>query len=137
MAPYINHPITHFQTELFKEIKQKFKNFIIGGDLNSKLIEYGNNKNNSDGLILNNNLETCNCSIVNDKTPTYHEPRQNEEQYKEILDLFICSDNLIKSINHFYVNSESELLIDLKHHCPIELKVSSNHKQTINEKELK
>ena len=54
-------PNLNLNKELFEEINKKYKHFIIGGDLNSKLIEFGNRVDNSDGLLLNQILETCNC----------------------------------------------------------------------------
>ena len=97
----------------------KFKYFIIGGDLNSKLIEFGNRENNADGQVLNQILESHDCSIVNDKSATYFEPRPNQEMYSEILDLFICSNNLVSNVNYFSAHTDADVIVDIKYHCPI------------------
>ncbi len=116
-------PNVDLNKNLFEEISRKYAYFIIGGDLNSKLIEFGNKVDNNDGHTLNQILETCNCSIINDKSPTYFEPRVETDDYSEILDLFICSNNLISKVNNFSVHNEAEVLVDVKYHCPIELTI--------------
>jgi len=123
-------PNSPLQKELFEKITEKFKYFIVGGDLNSKLTEFGNREDNADGQILNQILESHECSIVNDKSATYFEPRSNQEMYNEILDLFICSNNLVSNINYFSVHTNADVIVDIKYHCPIEITINSNFTQS-------
>jgi len=130
-------PSSSLPKELFEKISVKFKYFIIGGDLNSKLIEFGNRENNADGQVLNQILESHDCSIVNDKSATYFEPRHNQEMYSEILDLFICSNNLVSNVNYFSAHTNADVIVDIKYHCPIEIKINSNFSQNEIQSESK
>jgi len=130
-------PSSSLPKELFEKISVKFKYFIIGGDLNSKLIEFGNRENNADGQVLNQILESHDCSIVNEPLATYFEPRPNQEMYSEILDLFICSNNLVSNVNYFSAHTNADVIVDIKYHCPIEIKIHSNFSQNEIQSESK
>ena len=68
-----NQPINEINKDLFNDISNKFKHFLIGGDLNSKLIKLGCKLDNTSGRILDEIVETNNLIIRNDKQPTYFE----------------------------------------------------------------
>ena len=73
---------------------------MIAGDLNSKCKSIGCKSTNQNGKILEQLLEESSLLLINDNSPTY---RKFNSEYSEILDLFLCSDNLSSKIENFEV----------------------------------
>jgi exonuclease III len=128
-------PNKELNKDLFNQIKLKYKQFLIGGDLNSKLIKFGCNSDNNSGHILDEIIETNNLFIKNNKQPTYFEYRANTV-YSEILDLIILSNDLNMNNSEFKVHTDSILTNDVYFHCPVEINIHTNvekiKKQMVN-----
>jgi len=128
-------PNKELNKDLFNQIKLKYKQFLIGGDLNSKLIKLGCNSDNNSGHILDEIIETNNLFIKNNKQPTYFEYRANTV-YSEILDLIILSNDLNMNNSEFKVHTDSILTNDINFHCPVEINIHTNvekiKKQMVN-----
>lgn len=92
------NPDKDIKRELFELAIKTKKNIIIGGDLNAKNIEFGCKTNNESGIELNNIIEDYNLILANNTNTTYTEIRSpNDDDYHEILDVFICSLNINQS----------------------------------------
>ena len=76
------------------------------GDLNSKNEYFGNKNNNESGNLLQDFLESSNACLIDNKEPTFNIISRN---YFEILDLAICSPNLVSKINNFEVLYDQDL----------------------------
>jgi hypothetical protein len=111
---YYNPPDKMLSKELFTVIQDLKINYILLGDLNSKLTSIGCNKDNRNGIFLEEILNNNNCVIVNDKTHTYYPFHENYSC--DILDLALCSSFLYKYIKEFVVLRESDMSSD---HVPI------------------
>jgi exonuclease III len=101
--------------ELFRRLYDKNINFLLGGDLNSKITCIGCKINNSSGLELIKVINDFKIAIANDRSPTYYE---EERKYHEILDLFLVSDKVGRYVSDFKVDSDSDLGND-HYHCPV------------------
>ena len=111
------HPPDHklpLNSLVFDHIQKNFENFILAGDLNSKLCSLGCNNTNQNGKILETILMNSRFLLVNDCTPTYH---SKNHDYTSVLDYFIISSNLGPFINSFNV-LDDDLSSD---HFPIHL----------------
>jgi hypothetical protein len=111
---YYNPPDKILSKELFTVIQDLKINYILLGDLNSKLTSFGCNKDNRNGLFLEEILNNHNCVIVNDKTHTYYPFHEN--YFSDILDLALCSSLLYKYITELVVLRDSDMSSD---HVPI------------------
>lgn len=107
---YYNPPDKMLSKELFTVIQDLKINYILLGDLNSKLTSIGCNKDNRNGIFLEEILNNNNCVIVNDKTHTYYPFHENYSC--DILDLALCSSFLYKYIKEFVVLRESDMSSD-------------------------
>ena len=70
------------------------------------------------GKILEQLLEESSLLLINNNSPTY---RKFNSEYSEILDLFLCSDNLSSKIENFEVLYDDSMGSD---HYPILVKLS-------------
>ena len=89
---------------------------MVIGDLNSNSTTIGCRTNNPSGMILEEILEKEACVLVNNKDPTYHDMRNSDEDYHEILDLCLCSTSVASKVSSFQVQYECDMKSD---HCPI------------------
>ena len=78
---------------IVENLENDYKEVIITGDLNAKIMEWGNSSNNACGALLQNCTHTLNLSCVNDDQPTRGESNS-------IIDLFIVSPSLVRKIIH-------------------------------------
>ena len=85
---------------VFEYIQKNFENFIIAGDLNSKLSSLGCNNTNLNGKIFEKILENPRFLLINDSTPTYS---SRSHDYTSVLDIFLVSNNLGRFISSFFV----------------------------------
>ncbi len=114
---YYNPPNSELSEIVFKTLSDTNSNYIICGDLNSKAHSIGClNNENTNGKILEQILVNFNGQIINNIEPTYH---QSGSQYKEMLDLFICSPLLASTVSSFRILKES--LLPIIDHDPIEV----------------
>jgi hypothetical protein len=116
---YYNPPTpgTILKKEIFDYIEKNFENYIICGDFNAKHPSFGCKINNTNGNILNDFLNESNAIILNDKNQfTFF---RNHNDYKEILDICICSNNLFSKIEKCFVDYDSDLYSD---HLPVRIK---------------
>jgi endonuclease/exonuclease/phosphatase family metal-dependent hydrolase len=81
--------------EMLEYIDKNFKKCILCGDLNSKHETFGAQSSNSNGKKLNECFEKTRAVSLNNKDYTYF---QTWRAYKEMLDLWFCSNNVYKSI---------------------------------------
>ena len=84
--------------DMLEFVNIEYKNYIICGDLNSKNISFGCKESNKNGEILYDFLVSSRAIILNNKEPTFFRDYAN---YTEILDLFICSSSMFKTIKSF------------------------------------
>ena len=109
-----NPPTETLSSDLFEAISKKYDKFILGGDLNAKSRSIGCRKDNHNANSLISILENNNLQVINDTTPTHCKFNTNEY---DLLDLFICTNNLMDKISNFFVHSD-DMLSD---HFPIEV----------------
>lgn len=96
---YYNPPSQKLSTELFKYINNTYKNSLIIGDLNASHQSWHCKSNNSAGTELYNCITENNFHVLNNNRSTYI-PKFN------ILDLSICTNNLLTYITNFYVGKD-------------------------------
>jgi exonuclease III len=124
---YYKAPDDKINESLFKYVDKNFKNYIIAGDLNAHLTNYGAEKNNETGDILNNILFETNSIIVNNPhEKTYHKMRevagQDElELYEQTLDYVLCSPSIANKLQKCQINKLCDLRSD---HFPIEISIN-------------
>ena len=117
-----NPPSSNLSTDFFDELLKKSA-FLLGGDLNSKHEEFGCKTNNSNGIFLNELIERSDIHKINDDSPTFHLFRP-EGEYTEILDLFLCSHDLLEKVERFQVDYDYDMTSD---HFPIEVSFSMSY----------
>jgi hypothetical protein len=93
---YYNPPSSAVNIEMLEYIEKNFNYYIICGDLNSKNQAFGCKVNNENGINLNKFMIESNSILLNDFEPTFY---RDYAEYSEILDLFLCSNNLFNKIN--------------------------------------
>jgi hypothetical protein len=64
-------PKKHISVLLIKDLEKKYENFILMGDLNAKIVDFGSIKTNYNGEILNELFETTPLMIINNKVHTH------------------------------------------------------------------
>jgi exonuclease III len=101
-----NPPDQLLCSKLIKEIDKNYTNYIITGDLNSKSSSIGCKTTNKNGKILENLLMKTDIQILNNFDYTFH--RLNSD-YKEILDLFLCSSTLKPFTTNYEVLYEQDM----------------------------
>ena len=98
----------------FKLVKEKFKDFIILGDINAHSTLLGDSVSNTNGKILENILMDGCFIIANDVSqPTYIGFNQDK---KSVLDVCICSPFLWNKITEFKILSNDNMGSD---HLPL------------------
>ena len=122
---YYNSPSGVLCYELLEFININFKNFIICGDLNSKSIDFGCKESNNNGKILTDFLLNSRAIVLNNHEPTFFRDYTN---YTEILDLFICSNSLYKTVTNFEVCVNVNLFSD---HYPIKIQIKRDNKKML------
>lgn len=95
IASYYNPPTVFLDDDLIYKLSTENSNFILCGDLNAKLKIFGNSEDNSNGHILERILTNTNLIVANGNEHTYE--KYNSE-YKEKLDLIICSQNAMQEL---------------------------------------
>jgi endonuclease/exonuclease/phosphatase family metal-dependent hydrolase len=98
---------------LIKDLEKKYENFILMGDLNAKIVDFGSTKTNNNGEILNELFETTSLMTINNKVHT-HVNFVNDES--NILDWIILNSKLIDYFKSFEVLSKEDMGSD---HLPI------------------
>ncbi|CAF0903604.1 unnamed protein product, partial [Brachionus calyciflorus] len=122
-----NPPNHILDYSFFEDISSKFPTFILGGDFNAKAGALGcTTGSNSNGLILEKALLNLNFSLVNDNSPTYF---QINRDYTQVLDLFLCSPNILDKSAEFKVLYEWDMTSD---HYPLLLNLDFGFKKNIN-----
>ncbi len=130
---YYKAPKDKMNKSLFSEIDNKFKNYLIAGDLNAHLTNYGADKCNEEGNLLNEILLETNAIIINNPNEkTYYKLREIEgkdelERYEQTLDYILCSPSIANKVTKCGINCECDLRSD---HYPIEviLNIKVDHK---------
>ena len=72
---YYNPPQSEVNYDFFKYLENKYKDFLVGGDLNAKIKPYNSLRDQKNGKILEKIILNQKCLILNDpenKTPTSH-----------------------------------------------------------------
>ncbi|RNA06893.1 RNA-directed DNA polymerase from mobile element jockey-like [Brachionus plicatilis] len=95
--------------------------FILGGNLNARTKQIGCVGENENGIILERIINELDFSVINDKRPTFNIFNNN---YFEILDLFLVSSSLIDKITDFSVLNSQDMTSD---HFPIEASISMGY----------
>ncbi|CAF0942296.1 unnamed protein product, partial [Brachionus calyciflorus] len=93
---YYLSPSSSLNSEFLVEANKKYKNLLIIGDLNCISQNWHCKYKNQNGRTLEQILEDQNLYVLNDDTPTY-------KRSENILDLTICSSNLLKFFSDFKV----------------------------------
>ena len=105
-----NPPTSRLNTELFNEITLHCKRLIICGDLNAKNKSFGCFHNNANGEDLLNICINEDLSIFKtNNDPTFHRTFDN---FSDILDLFVGSNNLLNNLANYQVITDSTLTSD-------------------------
>jgi hypothetical protein len=94
---------------LINELYNKYKNLMIIGDINAHLTQYGAEKNNKNGNILNKLLDETNLILINDNQKTYHDINTG---YEQVLDYVITSPNIANKTHKFAVIRDGLLRSD-------------------------
>ena len=102
-------------------IENKFKNYIICGDLNSKNVAFGCKENNINGCKLNSFINNNNAILLNNNEPTFFRDNANNT---EVLDLVLSSLGSYRNIREFKVCIDVDLFSD---HYPIKIEFSENN----------
>ncbi len=78
-----------------------------------------------------NKINSSNLILVNNNKPKFI---QNNRNYSEILDLFICTNDIYNSINKFKVLNKSLLTstVNSVYHLPIQLGLSVEIEETVS-----
>lgn len=100
-------PKSSIDNNFFEFVSGKYKNILILGDLNAHSPRWYCEKANAKGIVLDTLLDKLNLFVINDNNPTYC--RSNN-----VLDLAICSSNLVKLFTSFKV-----LKNEISDHWPI------------------
>jgi endonuclease/exonuclease/phosphatase family metal-dependent hydrolase len=106
-------PNNHIPALLIKDLEKNYENFILMGDLNAKIVDFGSTKTNHNGEILNELFETTSLMTINNRVHT-HVNFVNDES--NILDWIILNSKLIDYFKSFEVLSEEDMGSD---HLPI------------------
>jgi hypothetical protein len=119
---YYNPPDKDLNIDMLNYLDEKFENYIICGDFNSKNTSFGCKVNNKNGTKLEEFILNSKALILNNKVdPTYYRTYNN---YQEILDLFICSNSLFRLIDNFKVLNHKDLGSD---HFPIKIEMRKDN----------
>ena len=116
------------------ELEHKYKNLLICGDLNARIKEFGcTNKENENGKILRQLLNETSLIVQNNQNiPTFHidHSKKHTEDYKEVLDYILCSNNIINFIKQIEILDYELLGSD---HSPIQIHLTlKKNKKEIN-----
>ena len=107
---YYKAPKRKLNTELLKWIDTNFKNYIIMGDLNAHLINYGAEECNECGNALNEVLLETNAIIMNKPNEkTYYkllsiEGSDELRLYEQTLDYVLCSPSIANKMIKCQIN---------------------------------
>ncbi|RNA00277.1 RNA-directed DNA polymerase from mobile element jockey-like [Brachionus plicatilis] len=104
---HYSSPSSELNEKLFEYAANNFKFFLKVGDFNALNTSWFCPTTNKKGNILLRIAEKLGLFILNNETPTY-------KRSKNILDLIICSKNMLENIEKFDVLSHS-----ISDHCPI------------------
>lgn len=89
-------PLSDINCVFFDKVAKKYKNLLLLGDFNCTSPSWHCKNTNRNGLILSNLLTDLNLFVLNNDTPSYN-------QSGNILDLSICSANMLKFFKEFKV----------------------------------
>ena len=120
IATYYNKPSKTIDLETIEEIFDQEENVLLLGDLNGHSPLWNSSTKDPTGTIIENTLEKRKLLLLNNDQPTYaplHKP-----DHRAILDLAICTDNLVSEIRDFSVTDE--IFTD---HLPIIIRLASNY----------
>jgi hypothetical protein len=76
IAVVYNRPCNKYKIESIRKIYNTHNNIIIGGDLNSKHIDWGHNSNKTNGITLHNLINSSNINMNHPSSHT-HYPSNN------------------------------------------------------------
>ncbi|CAF0957339.1 unnamed protein product [Brachionus calyciflorus] len=93
---YYLSPNSTLNNEFFEKAKNKYKNLLIIGDLNCINQAWFCKNNNLNGINLEKIVDKLNLFVLNNEKATY-------KRSDNILDLSICSNNLIKFFSEYKV----------------------------------
>ena len=113
---YYNPPNSELNKNLFDSLKTERLDFILVGDLNSKSPLFDAKNRNKNGLILENIIDENNLIVMKNQEPTY---KKFNSDYKEILDLVICTPALIPLMDKITVFDDQSMGSD---HFPMLVK---------------
>jgi hypothetical protein len=112
------------------EFMQKCGNYILVGDLNSKLSTL-NKTTNANGRKLQDIIDTNNCYVLNQvNQPTYIRKHATKSSYKSTLDLFIVSQNIeklkrkIETLNYSAVSKHQQKWFHVPVMAVFDIKIS-------------
>ncbi|RNA02265.1 RNA-directed DNA polymerase from transposon X, partial [Brachionus plicatilis] len=123
-------PSSNLNENFFDYVAEKFKYFIIIGDLNVKHHNWSCNTTNQKGKILDKIISKHNLFVLNNSDPTF-------KRGGSVIDLSICSANLTKYFKSFRVLKE-----EISDHEPTltyfkDFKIETKTFEKINWKKLK
>jgi hypothetical protein len=122
IAVVYNRPCNKYKIESIRKICNTHNNIIIGGDLNSKHIDWGNNSNNTNGITLHNLINSSNININHPSSHT-HYPSNNSDP--STIDFF-----LLKNITNYTIaHTLHELPSD---HYPVEMHINDITRQNLD-----
>ena len=98
---YYAPPSTSISKEFIKKAFSASKNLILLGDLNAHHSSWHSVQNNQSGIILDEILNSTECTNINYDLPTY-QPTHRPDYYA-VLDFVICSDSIASNIINFKV----------------------------------
>jgi hypothetical protein len=117
---YYNAPNKKLELEFFKYVKNKFKNFLILGDLNAKSRRF-NTKTNRNGQLLDRITDELNLSILNDKWDSTNFRKIDGISSNSVIDYGIGSEIFTKHLESYKTMTGSLLSAfeNLYYHVPI------------------
>jgi exonuclease III len=124
LISYYNPPQQSPDARIWDKLEELKLPYIICGDLNSRTTSIGCRGDNDNGAILENIIIDHPTYLVNDDTATFKRTinsHTNNQIYEELLDLFLCSLDIIPKIKTFKVLDNDFLNSD---HFPIEIELN-------------
>lgn len=121
VVTYYNPPDKTLCTELFHRLSQKFKFFLLLGDLNAKSTLLDSNNSNNNGDILNEIILNTNTLILNNSDFTH---RSFSGLTESVLDIILCSSELYEFLMDFKVLYQWEMHSD---HFPVSISLNKTN----------
>jgi exonuclease III len=105
VVSYYNPPDKQVDSNLFQRLDESGSEFMICGDLNSKMKCFGCKQDSGNGEILCDILSGSGGIVLYNNKPTYHS--YSNREINDVLDYFIVSPFLMERQDSFEVSNES------------------------------